>query len=218
MPITEACLGDLFQPVTPVKLCESIVNVLPLCACRKPDGCVRTNFVPESHCLRVVLRIHHPLDQLASVSGGRAGAGKLNGDDAYRPEWQDLLGRRPLPAENVRRVRQSEHVKPRLGLGSADGVAICRQQQAAPVRRSFAREGVSRGEPGCLEDWQESPEGTFPFAQLLVAITGQCPPCLADAVLHRPFGRIRGACSPRVGQFPLESDVMALSLLTQGES
>ena len=55
MPITEVCLGDIFQPVTPVRLCESSVNVLPLCACRKPDGCVRADFDPATPCLRAVL-------------------------------------------------------------------------------------------------------------------------------------------------------------------
>ena len=82
MPVTGACLGDLFQPVAPDRLCESIVNFLPLCACRKPDGCVRADFVPTSHRLCVVHRVYHPLKQLASVGGGWTGAGEFDSDAA----------------------------------------------------------------------------------------------------------------------------------------
>lgn len=81
MPVTGACLGDLFQPVAPGSLCESLVNFLPLCAW-KPDGCVRADLIPTSHRLCVVHRVYHPLKQLVSVGGGWTGAGEFDSDAA----------------------------------------------------------------------------------------------------------------------------------------
>ena len=55
----------------------------------------------QPHVPRDVLRVPNPLNQLISVSGGRAGAGEFNSDATRRLERQNLLGRSPLPADRL---------------------------------------------------------------------------------------------------------------------